>query len=235
MSSKSKTKKSKKPSFLRKGDVKIEREIIHSRRNIPNYNILSKTEQKYYHSVLIGNFNTLSKIHQINIDFEQLPSNLIELHILYEDYIKEVEIAKTVNRYATYLVTGTKVLSGIGKVIGLDLSQIPKDTKKHLNHYKEYFRCIAEDNYNTNVSTTAIPNPAKDFVNTFALSVGAIIVSKVVENKFGSAYSLMFDEIAEMFNKIPEVRIPEKKEENNVKINIPNVPPLEKKTGFLGI
>lgn len=224
-----KKKKSKKPSFLNKEDVVVQRDLRIVKPSVPNYNILSTEEQDYYRTVFISNFKLMNNTHNVDVDLSSLPKDLIELHLLYENYVREIEITKTVNDYTVYMSTGVKILVFFGKQVSLDLTPVDKMTKKYLPTYQQYFYSIAAEKYNPTTRQPA--NPKKDLINTFCLCIGSVILGQIIQQKFGSLYSLAFEEIAEMVLDIPTVTIPEKKE-SVFQANIPPVPAAKQKRKF---
>lgn len=226
--------KKKIPPFLRRKEVKIPRLIQTSSicDSIPNYGVMRKEEQEYYHRMYISNFKDLVRIYKMEIDIDNLPSDLEKLHIIYEECRREVVIANEVKKYKTWISLASSAAVMFGKLASFDLSEVTVKCKEYSSSYESIFYQIAIEKYdNSRVET---PNPQRELFNMFAMTVGCVAATKLVSGMMGNGTSMLFGILLDTFLSPSPV----KTQQTNIKekqYDINPVPPKFEPNPLFGI
>jgi hypothetical protein len=163
---------------------------------------MSQQDQDYYRNIFEARFKDMKRIH--NVEIGELPDNLIQLHIMYDSYIREVTIANEVNDYKAYVNLIATAASLAGRWLQTDLSEIRTLATTCMPAFERSFYQLAVDNYGRK---TGPPDPTRNIVKITSMVIGSVLVAKLVGRFLGNDVSDLFSIMVKELLITPTVRV----------------------------
>jgi len=165
-------------------------------KSIPNYSAMSRNDQSHYRNIFLGQFSAMERNHGVKIQEETLNNMTLEqLNILYNDYLREIEIASISDTYGGYLMGIVAVVELGGFLAGLNTKGLYETQKKNFGKYKPILHNLAVEKY----ESVSIPNPMNDLIKLAGLSIMIFITGSVIETSVGAVPALAFKSLTEVF------------------------------------
>lgn len=203
------------PSILKRPkNLKTERFITSNKTKplgIPNYEKMSAEEQQHYREYFQKQFNILHEkksMQKIDIP-DNMPLSIV--HRLYNDNIRELKIAKQVDRYKLWFIGGLAAIQLTGKFTGkFNIDGLVDLQYNSLPNYEPMLYSFAE----TQISMGGEPSPLYDFATAAGISVLFFLV-KQIANKLVPGSSGVLDIMQNTFSNLTPPRHPQPDNYNN--------------------